>query len=205
MENLSSEVHALADAFRRNAKSEENFFWQTLQSDINGKTSWGEHISLYHGVAGIAFFLYEYGRAFNNAAAKDLAMQSLLSVIKSDDNEKPKSFALYTGILGAYVCLAKIECTEKIAVDPHLYNSLKTQIKSYIENPVPVDDFINGNSGTILGLLQLAYYKKDDDYLSFAHRLTEHLISRAYLSKSGLYWDRSQHTVSGLCGLSHGT
>jgi lantibiotic modifying enzyme len=67
-----------------------------------------------------------------------------------------------------------------------------------------VDDLINGNSGTLLGLLHLHAASGEKWILESIDCFIRHLVDRANHGPAGLYWDRSPQLISGLFGFSHG-
>ena len=74
-----------------------------------------------------------------------------------------------------------------------------------LEKGSSIDDLINGYAGTIVGLLYVHEYTKDDRLIPVIEAYTEKLLDKGTFGKYGIYWDRASTLLRGLCGFSHGT
>ncbi len=206
-ENIANACHAIAtELFDSANRVPEGYYWKTLHSAGRGAIDWQEHESLYHGVSGIAYFLMEYGARFQKPEYEQLAADALLACAKATVNQEgPLSYAFFTGRLGLIYTL-KLAQHRKLLTDEvePLVAELSAELPNYSKNPPPVDDVINGNAGTVLGLLKLYEIDKSTFWLDAAEALAHNLLQRAYFSKTGLFWDRTANTIHGLCGFSHG-
>ncbi|TXC85230.1 lanthionine synthetase LanC family protein [Luteibaculum oceani] len=181
------------------------FYWKTLQSGPEGKTEPGYNESIYHGVSGIAYFLFEYAKVTGQKQYGTLAADAMKALVKhlvgSDDHFSP---AFYTGRVGTLYTLLKGRENGFLNQADDLVDELLPSLEKLSPDSLVVDDLINGNCGIVLGLLKCYEIYPNSKFIELTERILPQLFNKAYFSKKGIYWDRSRDIINGLCGLSHG-
>lgn len=203
-DKFTTEVCRMENQFLTNIDWGAGIPWRTLSTDLNGNASWRRSQKLYSGGTGIALLLLELGRYHNNKNYTSVAERSILSIVTfCNTNVEQDTFAFITGNIGlVFVIMRFYELTGK---DEYRIIALDLA-KSYQEffQTHPPDDFINGTSGALLGLLLLHQASDEAWILKPIEYYVNHLLQKAQLSAQGLYWDRTNRQIRGLCGFSHG-
>ncbi len=180
----------------------DDLSWETLALSGN-KIVYQKSENLYSGNSGIAFFFLELYKSTKDDRYLLPLLQSAKGIEKHCIRNNTDNYSFYTGRMGVIFLFLKL--FELTSDDKYLNLSIqlvKTLFKSSITNPV--DDLINGKAGTLLGLIHLHSFTKDEQTLSYIEKYTNHLLNKFHFYKSGIYWDRSQRSINGLCGFSHG-
>ncbi len=200
---LETEIRRLGDQLLNDADWNEALPWETLTSDTNSNYSWARSESLYSGSAGIALFLLELGRYTGEQRFTDAAEKAMASTLEYCRTTPNPYYALITGRMS--VSFAALRFFERTGKRSYLDAALELakNCKDFV-NPNSADDFINGTSGTLLGLLLLHEASGEEWLLEAADAYTAHLLSKAHSGTQGLYWDRTHRQIRGLCGFSHG-
>lgn len=200
---IETEIRRLGDQLLHDADWTEKLPWETLTSDADSNYSWARGESLYSGSAGIALYLLELGRYTGEQRFTDAAEKAMTSTLEHCRTTPNAYYALITGRMSvSFVALRFFERTGKRSyVDAAL--ELVKNCKEFL-TPHSADDFINGTSGTLLGLLLLHEASGEEWLLECANAYAEHLLRKAHSGQQGLYWDRTHRQIRGLCGFSHG-
>jgi hypothetical protein len=200
---LETEIRRLGDQLLHDADWTEELPWETLTSDADSNYSWARGESLYSGSSGIALYLLELGRYTGEQRFTDAAEKAMLSTLEHSRTTPSPYYAFITGRMSVtFVALRFFERTGKLSyLDAAL--ELAKNCKEFL-TPNSADDFINGTSGTLLGLLLLHEASGEEWLLDCANAYAEHLVRKAHSGQQGLYWDRTHRQIRGLCGFSHG-
>jgi hypothetical protein len=200
---LETELRRIADQLIRDADWKEALPWETLTTDGDSNYHFARSEGMYGGSAGIALFLLETGRYTNNPEYTDAAEKAITSIMEHCRQTPLSYYAFVTGRMSvSFVALRFFERTGKrdyltAALD------LAKNCKDFL-TPHSADDFINGTSGTLLGLLLLHEASGEEWLLETADAFAAHLLAKAHSGRQGLYWDRTHRQIRGLCGFSHG-
>jgi hypothetical protein len=200
---IETEIRRLGDQLLRDADWTEKLPWETLTSDADSNYSWARGESLYSGSAGIALYLLELGRYTGEQRFTDAAEKAMLSTLEHCRTTPSPYYALITGRMS--VSFAALRFFERTGKRSYLDGALELvrNCKEFL-TPNSADDFINGTSGTLLGLLLLHEASGKEWLLEVANAYAEHLVRKAHSGEQGLYWDRTHRQIRGLCGFSHG-
>ncbi|MBC7920340.1 MAG: hypothetical protein H7Z75_04550 [Ferruginibacter sp.] len=164
---------------------------------------WAEQESIYNGACGIALFLIELHRKTDNPVYLETARQAMRWVEASIAGESAVKYSLLTGLMSVPFVLQRLyevtqqrEYLEKALQIAGPFAQLITQEAVY--------EFINGLSGTLLGLLHLHAASQDPHVLDMINAFTEKIIGHIHHGEQGFCWDRSDTNIHALCGFSHG-
>ncbi len=169
--------------------------WTTIKLE-GDSIAWRTDETLYGGVTGIALFFLELAHATGDARYRTAAERALRGVIAHSDRTPPASAAFYTGRLG--VCYALLRFDVEAAL------RLARPCVPLLEDKRRIDDLLSGTAGSMLALAHLYAASSAAWLLDAIAVCASRLIARAQLGKRGVYWDRSEQNVGGLCGFSHG-
>ncbi|HSX09496.1 MAG TPA: lanthionine synthetase LanC family protein [Candidatus Saccharimonadales bacterium] len=185
--------------------SKDGISWLTIGIINDMPSSRKKFIDIYNGVAGIALFFLELYSLTNKQEYLLTAEQAMSWVAWYEKKYPSNYYAFITGNLGvSFVYLRFYEVTKKSS---YLTNALSLAKKSNIslQDPSVPNDFLNGLSGTLLGLVHLYARTQKKWLLEYIYRYTEVLVRNAKFAKVGLYWDRNSYQIRPLCGFSHGS
>lgn len=179
-------------------------YWKCATMDLERNISWNIGENIYCGVSGISLFLMMLHKITGQDKYLVAAKEGLHWVIDHCAKTPTEFYSFFTGRMGvSYVLLKMGEYSgDSNWIEKAL--ELARPCTVSLNSAQPVDDLINGTSGNIIGLLHLHAVTDEKWLLDTTALFVEHLIHSAYLGPKGLYWDRSQNTISGLCGFSHG-
>lgn len=199
---LIKEAQKIADLLITTAiKTDSGVSWKTHQSEDN-EITWFDSDNLYNGTSGVALFLLELYNITKEEKYLYYAELSLKWVKEFTDKNSVTSHALLTGRTSVMlVFIRAYEITSDHAFLQIALNLSKDirQFKSF-----KIVDYLNGISGSILGLIKLHEVCEERWILEEIEEFTSEVLNRTHLSKNGIYWDRSPIHIKGLCGFSHG-
>jgi len=186
-------------------KDKFGIYWKTMGIDSESNIYFAESESIYSGVCGIALFFNAMYITTNDKKYLDIAESALNRIYYLCMENPTNYFALYTGRLSVSYTMLKLYETTKDKRYKVKALELARNCEDFLDNSSSVDDLINGLSGAILGLLHLHQATKEKWLISIIEKYVEKLIANSnFASKNGLYWDRSNNQIRGLCGFSHG-
>jgi len=203
---LLKESINIANILINRAKKDKNgYYWETMSMDTNNNILWVTGESIYSGVSGIVLFFDALYKVTNDTQYLSIAESAANWVYCFCKNNQTSYYALYTGRLSVSIMLLKLYDTTKKEFYKHRAKELALNCESFLTLPSIANDLINGIAGVILGLLHLHSYLKEDWIINLIDKFTKKLINNCHFHKSGgLYWDRSEKQICGLCGYSHG-
>lgn len=204
-ERLLTETERIAQWLQEQAKTDEKgIFWESMSMDLDRNISWEFSESIYSGVAGIALFFLELSKLTGKEHYRNTALESMRRLADHCLKKPSEYHAFFTGRMG--VPYALIKMTE--ATGDSLWTEKALEIAKPAAvlptGPSGIDDLINGSSGTTMGFLHLHAATGEPWLLEALNNYTGHLLDKCHHGSQGLYWDRSTHNISGLCGFSHG-
>lgn len=214
-ELILNEAKRIGDQLLAEAKSDpDGLYWETMEMDTDRNISFRVVETLYSGTAGIVLFFLELFRATRDKRYLDSAVKGMDWTIAYCRKNPPTYFALITGRMGIPLALTRMHEFARETGKPEGYYleaalAIARPFRDF-DLSFGVDDLIGGSSGALLGLMHLhaatARQFPDDEawLLKCIDTTAEKLIRSAHHGPRGLYWDRSDKQINGLCGLSHG-
>jgi hypothetical protein len=202
---LILECRRIADELLAKAeKTDHGWTWSAMFLGNGRKVSWADSETIYNGVSGFVLLyiqLYKYTKneKYFEAASKGIEWADHFSSQNETDY-----YAFFTGRLG--VSYAMIKMHDLTGDRKYLDRSaeIAREAGKFIDYARKIDDLINGISGAMLGLLHIHAATGDDSLLPIINSYAAHLIERSNHGEQGLYWDKTNDQVKGLCGFSHG-
>jgi len=199
-EIFKNELAGIYSQIVREAKEDaEGIYWEVL--DETGQRVICEDI--YTGTSGIINFLLEYYNLTKKSDVLKIISKSASWLFNYCMKTPNSNYAFYTGRVGTVYTLIKVwQITNN---EIHIPKTLKL-----IENICPhlkesENDLLNGNAGTILGLLFIYDETKDQNIKQSVINITKFLIQNVNITHNGFFWNKSSSTSKGLCGISHGS
>jgi hypothetical protein len=204
-ELLLNEAKRIGDQLLQEAKTENNgMYWETMTMDLDRNVSYKTSESIYSGAAGVVLFLLELYKQSQDQRYMDAAVRGMNWVVNYCENNPSQYYAFFTGRMGIpYVLLRMHEFTGEGRYVEQALAAARACV-DLLNSHQRVDDLINGTSGALLGLLHLHAAVGEEWILTTIDAFIKHLVGSAHHGPRGLYWDRSEAAISGLCGLSHG-
>jgi len=156
----------------------------------------------YNGVCGICLFLLELYHHTGQDKYLQAAIRGMKWVTDERRSDHDTNFALYTGKMSIAHVLIRFHKITKDA--SFLQQAMQIALASEHAVTFPVYDLINGISGTLLALMHVHAASQDIRLLKIINLYTGKLLNAMHIGKSGVYWDRNDINMHGLCGFSHG-
>jgi hypothetical protein len=201
---LQGAIDIAEDILSRTIKEDTGWAWETMNWTEEKGVQWGTGEGIYSGVAGIALFmleLYKQTKESKYLEASEKAMEWTDSYCRSNPGYY---FAFVTGRLGVpYVMMELYKVTGK---EHYKGRAIEIALESdkALSSSMLIEDFINGTSGMLVALLHLHQQTGDERLLEKIDLFADHLLKAAHTGPEGLYWDKSNKQIRGLCGFSHG-
>ncbi|NIM11610.1 MAG: hypothetical protein GTO45_05905 [Candidatus Aminicenantes bacterium] len=204
-ERLLNEAKRIGDQLLEEAKTDDNgIYWETMTMDLDRNISFKTGESIYSGSAGVSLFFLELFKQAQDQRYMDAAVQGMKWVVNYCENNPASYYAFFTGRMGiSYVLMRMYEFTGESRYVEQALATAKA-CTEFLNPEHGVDDLINGTSGALLGLLHLHAAAGEEWILKAIDAYIKHLVASAHHGPRGLYWDRSETGISGLCGFSHG-
>ena len=198
---LQTELEYIYTYIVAKALSDENgTYW--IADTIDGSDKFSE--TVYCGSSGILLFLIEYYSYTKNQQVLDLIKRSANWLINYCKKNPTKNFSFYTGRIGTVYTLIKAYklANNESAIQDAL--SLLDDIKTTFNNDKICCDFLNGISGTLLGLLHIFDILKQDFIKEHIAHYASLLIENINVREYGFFWDKTARMSKPWCGFSHG-
>ncbi len=200
---LLEEAARIGDQFLACAiPHERGIAWKSVQRQ-GDEIVWTEQETIYGGVCGISLFLLQLWKQTGGKqyrAAAEAGVEWLLASAEAGTGN-PNS-TLLTGRMSLPFTLAAFY--RQTGRRAYLDHALRLVASQQDLARAEIFEFINGLSGTLLGLLHLYALSGEKWLLSPIDACTGRLLDGARHGRHGLYWDRSAINAHGLCGFSHG-
>ena len=176
-------------------------FWKTKTNEF-GIWRLTESTSIYGGISGIILFfldLYQMTKNKEYLGYAEKGGNRILDTLNTQEKHFHGSF--FTGSLGVIYTLFMIS---KVSGNNKFGREAKKILQHMGRYDGRVDDLLNGSAGVIIGLLHLHKITQLKSLLEEIEFYLKKILDNTYLSRNGLYWDRSDKIIHGLCGISHG-
>ncbi|HEX7813774.1 type 2 lanthipeptide synthetase LanM family protein [Dyella sp.] len=169
---------------------------QPLQGDV------------YFGLGGVVVALAGYRREVDDGRANPVAglgdaLEGALQMLRALDTDKPRTIGGFTGY-GAQIWtwLTLHDLLPRTAWVEHAVRSAQALEREGFDGD-RLFDILDGSSGVIVPLLQLARVTGNDHWLALAARAANHLESRARIDERGACWP-SEMFAEPIGGFAHG-
>ncbi len=204
-QRVQDEVFRIADEIMREAREEDGaLFWTPVEKKGDSEDFQFFELSLYGGSAGIALF---FGALFRYTGQKKY-LDIIDKIVKGIDTYshtcppflytfQPGMFGVVYALIQLYLFTGKRSYLEKAS-------ELARHDENFLHNPEIPLEIINGKSGALLVLLHLHSHTGEAWILEKIDQYLQQLTSQFHTAKKGIYWDRNEKQVGGLCGFSHG-
>lgn len=201
-EKILAESIRIGDELLASVISHSNGYSWLSASPLQEGFVWKEQNDLYSGTSGIALFLLELYRITNNTPYFKVAEEALHRV-EATMHESVDDLNFLTGRMSLPFILLRFYSV----TSDREYLKKAVSVAKIICKDIPKNgsyEFLNGLSGTVLALLHIHSYSKDQQILNIINIAVEHIISGIKFGIEGVFWDPSGNSIRGLCGLSHG-
>jgi len=204
------ESMAIFDQLLRSAHSDiHGLYWDTIFfADRSGERKTIIREDIYSGNAGIILYMIELYKVSGEELVKETTVQAISWLIRFCDEHPLRSYAFYSGRSGVSYVLLK---AFKLFGDERYLDSAKKYLaqcnEAFREDRAEkvIDDLLNGVGGLLLANLHMnAHFSKEHMFGREIEEIAGYLVGRANYGARGMYWDRGEEQISGLCGFSHG-
>lgn len=186
-------------------KSDTGIYWHTYYLPYGEeKSELMLNNSLYNGNTGITLFFLELYNITRATKYKNIVLESIKWEIDyyETTSKDSENYAFLTGNMSLVYLL--IRANEILKDQDYLAHASAIAKNAIYFINYHICDFINGISGTLWTLLKLYSHTKEDWTLDFIKKYTWEILNRLNISQEGVYWDRNNRQIRGLCGFSHG-
>ncbi|MDO4338237.1 MAG: type 2 lanthipeptide synthetase LanM [Eubacteriales bacterium] len=188
----------------------EDIQWIGLQ--FCGRERWRlvpSEMYLYSGISGIVLFLSEYLRIFKHSKAQEIFDLSVKKMMRYTDGlevrrncEVTRKTGLIDGessFISIYLYLYKLTGKNSYLryAEKHFYGIQYDLLKD------TGYDYLSGNAGAVIAILELYRITKNQSYLDLAVQTEETLWSRRQENEHGCGW-KLEHMQKPLAGMAHG-
>ena len=197
----------LGEKLLATVKHDENGpYWECLSQTSDLQPVWGISHSFYSGNPGIAIFLLELGKATGDNRFTDIALQNMDWTHKFSQANEMRALSYLTGsISAARGMLHAAAVTGDDSWKQKALDLLAVYREEDCVGPVETDDMLNGKAGALLGLMYIHAETGADWILDKMDQIFKSLMGRTWPGEKGLYWDRTDQHIKGLCGFTHGS
>ena len=191
------------ELMRRAKYDNYGVYWDTLRK-VGPNNEWRSSEDLYAGNAGIILFLAELAYAVSHTNYHSFVRSALQSLYHRALETPTENYAFHTGRAGvAYLICLLAEFVEEEEFHQHAVK-LMDGCEVFLDNPYTPAEFLNGAAGTLFVLTFLHSKTKDTRLQPAIKKYIEFIYKKAEPGSTGVYWDRSERMIKGLCGISHG-
>ncbi len=185
----------------------ETLYWMDVNYDaLADKYIQTAEESIYNGNAGFLLFFIELYRATGDTVYLDIIRKNAAWLIAYCDETPLTRIAFYSGRSGVcYVLLLVYQLTGEQHYLNKALDYLQDCWQHYKAHGAPAFDILNGMAGILIALLHLCSATQDESLVEQIRFYTQELCSNIRFGrKAGIYWDRTDRYIDGLCGFSHG-
>ncbi|MGB3180654.1 MAG: lanthionine synthetase LanC family protein [Cyclobacteriaceae bacterium] len=204
-EEFINGARLIADRLLEDAVQQEHgLTWETMSLGDNREITMAAGEGIYSGSAGIILFLIELYNVTGEEKYKETVRKAVPWLLWHAKENDLNYYAYFTGRLGTVHTL--IKAGRFLGEEKYVHEGLELirNVDDYTTADRLIDDLINGVSGALVGLIHIYDETGEEWLLEKIDILSRHLIKRASIGHKGLYWDRSNQSIRGLCGFSHG-
>jgi len=168
--------------------------WEVGGSEIDGRLSGGS--------AGVALFLVRLFEAAHDDAYLHAARGALAHAV-ARERAAGAAHGWYQGTAGVAAACAALGMASR---DPGWLDEAASLCHALddLEQPPRVHDVVDGEAGSILGLLAVHEATGEARVLATARRLGEGLLGKRRVETEGISWNGHPAVVRNLLGLAHG-
>lgn len=159
---------------------------------------------IFTGVSGVVLFLNELYKVSQKGKYLDAAVEGARWLDSQCRREPSAFYSFLNGRMGVSYTLLKMAETTKD--NRYLLEALSiaADCLDFLNDSRLVSSWLNGASGTILGLLHLHCASGEKWLLEKMEFFIHYILENSFLGPKGVYWDRSHKNISGMCGFGSG-
>ena len=201
---LSEAIRIADDILSKAEKEKAGVSWKTLSQDMNQNSSWNKSENIYSGVSGIVIFLLELYKVTNEKKYLTAAIEGMNWVEDYCNQNSTNYYPFLTGRIGAAFAMLKMAKTtgDKKYIQKAL--AIAKNCDAYLKSDQVMDEYINGSAGVLVCLLHLHAVTNEPWLLKKIDLYIDRILNNCFAGSQGIYWDRSNKNIHGLCGFSHG-
>ncbi len=159
---------------------------------------------IFTGVSGVVLFLIELYKVSQKEKYLDAAVEGTRWLDYQYHREPSAFYSFLNGRMGvSYTFLKMVETTKENRYRQKAL-SIAADCLDFLNDSRLVSFWVNGASGTILGLLHLHAASGEKWLLEKMEPFIRYLLENSHPGPKGVYWDRSYKNISGLCGFANG-
>ncbi|MEM6632762.1 MAG: lanthionine synthetase LanC family protein, partial [Bacteroidota bacterium] len=198
------EIQKIAEDLMREAKADASgIFWETISSRIPDlEFYYSTNTNIYQGSGGVSLLFLELFRVTKDTQYLYYVEQSLAWLVNFIERNQMRNFQFITGDMSIVYLLAR--AYEVLDKKSYLHKALEFCKDAERSLNSPLSEYLNGKAGTLYCLLYVYSLSKEEWLLDVIVKFIHSILSAVNLDKSGIYWDREERTIKGLCGFSHG-
>lgn len=202
---LAEAVRIGEDLYNRRFEDDKGIYWETIGINYGDGTKfiWNVSDSIYSGICGIVLYYLALYKVTNEKKYLDICKNAIKRVIYYIKKDAIIGYSFITGGGGiAYTLMKLDEVCKGEYIDEAL--ELMKDCEAYISKSSTPCEYLNGASGTLLVLVHLYNYSKEEWLLEKIDKYIKFIVGCSHYNFDGAHWDRNSHTIKSLCGLSHG-
>jgi len=190
----------------RSIKDEYGLYWETLTIVSWDTVEFARQANenIYSGVSGIILFFRELYLHTRKEQYREVILSACEWLIHYTSSVGTGNYAFITGRMGTAYAINQIGILFDLPRYRDYSLSLARESISFIRSH-PDMEYLNGVAGTAWGLLLLYESSREEWILSYLREAVEKIVTSTAVYREGLYWDRNESQVRGLCGFSHGS
>ncbi|MCX6578906.1 MAG: hypothetical protein NT166_01825 [Candidatus Aminicenantes bacterium] len=202
---ILTEAERIGDNLLTIAHRDENgMSWNitTIEKD-NSLTAYKLE-DIFTGVSGVALFLIELYKVSQKEKYLDAAGEGARWLDYQCRREPSAFYSFLNGRMGVSYTFLKMAETTKENRYLQRALSIAEDCLDFLNDSRLVSFWLNGASGTILGLLHLHCASGEKWLLEKMEPFIRYLLENSHPGPKGVYWDRSNKNINGLCGFGNG-
>lgn len=159
---------------------------------------------IFTGVSGVVLFLNELFKVSQKEKYLDAAVEGARWLDYQCRREPSAFYSFLNGRMGVSYTFLKMSETTKENRYLQRALSIAADCLDFLNDSRLVSFWLNGASGAILGLLHLHGASGENWLLEKMEPFIRYLLENSHPGPKGVYWDRSNKNISGLCGFGNG-
>lgn len=182
--------------------------WETLNQDANSIT-YKKSETIYMGVSGIVLFLLELYKTTQDKKFLQASSEGMRWVEWYCKHHPTNNYSFIGGRMG--VSFTFLQMYRTTANKTYLNKSLRyaKDCKEFLQSANASfknanNDYLSGDSGTIIALLHLHQESQQKWILSLIKKYVKKLFNDSEFGKVGICWNDRSNPTKPLCGFSHG-
>jgi len=197
---IYEEAIRIGNSYVEHCISEESHVYWESQATTGALIS----ENVYSGASGINLFLIDLYQSNNDDKILQIIRNNGNWLIEQCEKTVPGGYTFHLGRLGTIYTIIKIYQLTKD--DSYLNKALSclSNLRNVFGTTGFYRDMLTGTAGIIYGLILIRNEISFENFEELINEGVELLLKELHLGRRGIYWQRNQLTIRGLCGLAHG-